>query len=512
MADSSNLQITRALGIVVAVALALTGCSGGDEPARPNIVFIMADDHTTQAFRSYGSRLADVAPTHNIERLAREGARLTRVYATNAICTPSRASILTGQYSHRHGVYTLRDTLAPEHPNVAKALQEAGYQTALVGKWHLKSAPTGFDDWTVLPQQGRFFDPAFREKGRDTLVTYEGYSADVIGDLSLQWLRDDRDPERPFVLMTHLKASHEPFRAPERYDALYADVMLPEPPSLWEDKSHRSPGSRPFGYTIETMGERFVDRGQWDPQYAALDEMAPRERRRSSYQAVVKQYLRSVAAVDENVGRLLDYLDEAGLRENTVVIYTSDQGYFLGEHNYIDKRWMYEESIRMPFLIRHPGEIEPGTVVDDIVLNVDFAPLMLDYAEVDVPAYMQGRSFRATLYGETPPGWREAMYYRYWMHADGARRPAHYGIRTERFKLIFFYGLPLGHTDHAPTPAGWELYDLDKDPFELDNVYNDPIYADTIARLKDELLDLKERLDDTDAAFPELMERREVHW
>jgi arylsulfatase A-like enzyme len=511
-ARRSPFALIASLALVVLGSVALGGCTGDSEPARPNIIFIMADDHTTQAFRSYGSRLADVAPTAHIERLAHEGARLTRVFATNSICTPSRASILTGQYSHRHGVYTLRDTLPPEEPNVAKALQAAGYQTALIGKWHLKAAPSGFDHWTVLPGQGRFFDPEFIRHDTTGRVTYDGFSADVIGDLSLQWLRDERDGDRPFMLMTHFKASHEPFEAPARFDSLYTDVTLPEPPSLWEDKSHRSPGSRPFGFTIETMGRRFVERDQWAPGYRTLDAMAPRERRRRSYQAVVKQYLRSVAAIDDNVGRLLDYLDETGLRRNTVVIYTSDQGYFLGEHNYIDKRWMYEESIRMPFLVRHPGEIEPGTVVDDLITNVDFAPLLLDYAGADPEDAMQGRSFRANLRGDPPADWRDAFYYRYWMHGNGARRPAHYGLRTDRFKLIFFYGLPLDQTDNEPTPPGWELYDLQKDPRELDNVYDDPVYADTVARLKETLLRLKQDLGDTDDAYPTLMERRRTHW
>lgn len=492
--------------------LLAAGCSDGEESSgRPNILFIMADDHTTQAFQSYGSRLAGVAPTPNINRLAKEGARLTRVYATNSICVPSRASILTGQYSHRNGVYTLRDSLPPTHPNVAKELQEAGYQTAIMGKWHLKSSPRGFDAWTVLPQQGRFFNPRFRTDGSDTLRTFDGFSADVVADLSLQWLRQEREEDEPFALMTHFKSSHEPFRSPSRNDTMYADAALPEPPSLWEDKAHRSPGSRQYGFTIETMARRFIERGQWTPP-RPIEEMTERGFRRHGYQAFVKQYLRSVAAIDQNVGRLLDYLDETGLAENTIVIYTSDQGYFLGEHNYIDKRWMYEESIRMPFLIRYPGEIEPGTTVDDLILNVDFAPLMLDYANVETPAYMQGRSFRSNLRGETPDNWREAAYYRYWMHGDGARRPAHYGILTDRFKLIFFYGLPLDQTTNAPTTPGWELYDLEKDPQEMDNVYRDPAYADTVRRLKSRLLRLKETLGDTDSGYPALMDRRDAHW
>lgn len=501
----------EATGLLLFALLVGSGPLDARSDPRPNIIFIMADDHTSQAFQSYGSRLADVAPTSNINRLARQGARLTNVFATNSICVPSRASILTGQYSHRNGVYTLRDSLSRTHPTVAKWLQEAGYQTALVGKWHLKTPPRGFDYWNVLPGQGRYFDPKLKEKGDSRFHAREGFSADVITDLSLKWLRQKRDESSPFVLMTHFKSAHGPFEAPARNDDLFADTTLPEPPSLWEDKRHRSPGSQDYGFTIETMARRFVEWGHWTPS-RPLKKMEGRALRRHGYQAFVKQYLRSVAAIDQNVGRLLDYLKEAGLKENTIVIYTSDQGYFLGEHNYIDKRWMYEESIQMPFLIRSPGEIEPGTVVDDLILNVDFAPLMLDVAGVDRPAYMQGRSFRSTLQGQTPPDWREAMYYRYWMHGDGARRPAHYGIRTDRFKLIFFYGLPLGHTRNNPTTPGWELYDLKKDPHELDNVYEDPAYADTVAQLKSRLLQLKEELGDTDEGFPALMDLRRKYW
>ncbi|MFB6232457.1 MAG: sulfatase [Salinibacter sp.] len=513
--DGGRLRSTEASVVallVVLCGLGLGGCTTDTEsPSRPNILFIMADDHTTQAFRSYGSRLSGLAPTEHINRLAQQGARLTNAFVTNSICVPSRASILTGQYSHKNGAYTLRDSLAPAHPNVAKELQKGGYQTAVIGKWHLKAEPSGFDYWNVLPGQGRYVDPRLREKGSDTLTTHGGFSADVIADLSLDWLKQQRDEEKPFVLMTHFKASHGPFQAPKRNDSLFADTTLPEPPSLWEDKSHRSPGSREYGFTIETMARRFVRWGYWAPP-RPLDKMSGREVRRHGYQAFVKQYLRSVAAIDQNVGRLLDYLKKAGLKENTVVIYTSDQGYFLGEHNYIDKRWMYEESMQMPFLIRYPGEIEPGTVVDDLVLNVDFAPLMLDYAGLKTPDYMQGRSFRPNLRGETPADWRDAVYYRYWMHGNGARRPAHYGIRTKRFKLIFFYGLPLDQTSNPPTKPGWELYDLVKDPREMDNVYRDPAYADTGARLKDKLLQLKDRLGDPDEAYPALMERRRSHW
>lgn len=464
----------------------------------------MSDDHATQAFGSYGSRLADIAPTPRLDALARQGARLTRAFVTNSICTPSRASILTGQYSHRNGVYQLNEPLDPTLPNVAKELRNAGYTTAIIGKWHLRSDPSGFDYWQILPGQGRYFDPEMLEIGGNQYV-HEGYSADVITDLSLHWLEEMRDEDRPFSLMVHFKAVHEPFEYASRHAPLYEDVKIPEPQSLWEDKSHRSSGSREYGFTIEDMAGRLVQREQWQPE-RPLEEMSSRERLRHGYQAFMKHYLRTVAGIDDNVGRLLDYLEDAGLVENTIVVYTSDQGYFLGEHNYIDKRWMYEESIRMPFLIRYPGEIQPGTVVDDIVLNIDFAPTLLDFAGLETPGYMQGRSFRRNLNGERPPDWRQAMYYRYWMHGSGARRPAHYGIRTDRFKLVFFYGLPLGHTENEPTEPGWELYDLVKDPHELDNVYDDEAYAHIVWELKARLRALKQEFGDDDERYPQLQE------
>ncbi len=498
----------------LAVAAVLSALAGGVTHAadeRPNILFIMSDDHTDQALGSYGSRLADLAPTTHIDRLAEEGMRFENFFVTNSICVPSRASILTGQYSHINEVYTLRDRLDPDRPTVAKMLQDAGYQTAVVGKWHLKSEPQGFDYWKVLPGQGRYHDPVFRTQDGDR-VKHEGFSADVIGDLTLDWLKG-RSSDEPFCLMTHFKSSHEPWGYPDRYADRYADTVIPEPPSLWEDLSHRSPGSRAYGFTIDTMAHRLARRsgGSWPPN-RSLDEMTERQRKRAAYQRFLKHYLRCVAAIDDNVGRILQYLDKAGLAENTIVIYTSDQGYFLGEHNYIDKRWMYEQSLRMPLLVRYPGHIQPGSVTDAIGVNVDFAPTFLDYAGVETPDAMQGRSLRPILEGDTPSDWRDAMYYRYWMHANGARRPAHYGIRTQRYKLIFFYGLALGHTNNKPTKPGWELYDLAKDPHEMDNVYRDPAYADVVARLKKKLLAKKKKLGDTDEKFPKLMKRREKHW
>jgi len=495
------------------------GDSGVSESERPNILFIMADDHTSQAFQSYGSRLAASAPTDNINRLAREGARLSNCFCTNSICTPSRASILTGQYSHENGVYTLGGDLDRDRNHVAKRLNEDGYRTGVIGKWHLGTEPSGFDYYNVLPDQGRYFDPLLKGSNDEWEYRHEGgkehagFSTDVITDLSIQWMDDQQESDSPFCLMTHFKASHEPFSYPDRNSDLFTDATLPEPPSLWEDPGHRSAGSREYGFTIDTMVHRLVNEshGNWDPP-EPLDEMSERERKRHGYQRFVARYLRSVATLDENVGRLIDHLDETGLSENTIVVYTSDQGYFLGEHDYIDKRWMFEESIRMPFLIRYPGEIQPGSVIDDIVLNVDFAPTFLDFAGIEPPEYMQGRSFRSNLGGETPADWREAMYYRYWNHGGPSRRPAHYGIRTRRYKLMFYYGLGLDKDDGEPTEPGMELYDLAKDPHEMDNVYDDPAYEEVATRLKNELLAKKRQLGDTDEEYPELLERRDEVW
>lgn len=485
-----------------ALSLALQANASDSSKTRPNILFIMSDDHAVNAISAYGSRLANVAPTPNIDRLARDGMRLNHCFCTNSICVPSRASILTGQYSHKNGVYTLADAIDPKQPNVAKLLQRLGYQTAMIGKWHLKTEPSGFDYWNVLPGQGRYHNPVLKEMGKGK-QTYEGHSTDVITDLTIDWLKE-RQSENPFFLMCHFKAPHEPWDNANRYDEWLKETTIPEPASLFEDKSHRSPGSREYGYTIDTMAERQQRKNYHSDGPENFEGMSDKEKRRRAYQVFLKRYLRTIKGVDDNVGRLLDFLDENGLSENTVVIYTSDQGYFLGEHNYIDKRWMYEESLQMPFFIRYPKEIQAGQSNDDIILNVDFAPLFLDYAGGKIPSCeMQGRSFRDNLRGQTPDDWRTSMYYRYWQHTN---RPAHYGIRTKRYKLIFFYGMPLNMkgTSAEQTKVGWELYDLQKDPHELNNVYRDPAYQSVVKELKEELRKKKNALDDTDESYPEL--------
>ena len=491
----------KTAGLCAAGAIAPNGFAATQLAAdRPNILYIMADDHAATAIGCYGSRLAHVVRTPNIDRIATEGVRLDNVFCTNSICVPSRATILTGQYSHVNGVYTLGEGLAPERRNVAKLLQKAGYQTALVGKWHLKQEPAGFDYWNVLPGQGRYHDPVMTEKGAEK-KTHQGFSTDVITDLSLEWL-ERRDKTQPFCLMTHFKNCHGPWHFAKRHASLYENVEIPEPESLWEDKSHRSEGSREYGFTMDLQARR-MSAENYPTGRLEVEGLDRAARVKAAYQKYLKDYLRCVAALDENVGRLLAWLDRNGLAQNTLVIYTSDQGMFLGEHNYIDKRWIYEESMRMPFLARYPREIRPGGTNDALIANADFAPLFLDYAGAAAPGDMQGRSFRSILGGKTPTDWRRSVYYRYWSHGP---RPAHYGVRTKRHKLIFFYGLPLDKNGpkSRPTKPGWELYDLEKDPKELRNVYGDPAYADVVKELRAELLRLKKELGDTDERYPEL--------
>lgn len=490
---------------------------------RPNILFILSDDHTSQAWGIYGGILKDHVQNANIDRLADEGIVLNNAFCTNSICTPSRAAILTGQYSNRNGVYTLNDPLEPDSLNMAKLLNSNGYQTAIIGKWHLKKEPTGFDYYNVLYDQGRYWDPILRTKANfhkdpEQWDVHKGFSTDVITDLSLKWL-DSIDSSKPFMLMTHFKAVHEPFDYPERFKDLYVNDTLPEPESLY-DFSLDTTGRTFVGQQLENLGWRYKqasdDPESWWCHYPGLpfytQDMDSISARSAIYQKFVKDFLRSGAAIDDNIGKILDYLDKQGLAENTIVIYTADQGYFLGEHGFFDKRLIYDESLRMPFVIRYPKEFEGGKRLDDIILNIDFAPLMADYAGVELPKTIQGRSFRQNLKGKTPKDWRQGAYYRYWQHAP--IRPAHFGIRNHKYMLAFFYGTPLDMTGSSKetTQPAWEFYDLQKDPSENRNVYNDPAYKDIIADMKKDLLKLREEYSDTDAKYPEMQEIFETYW
>ncbi len=461
---------------------------------RPNIIFIMSDDHASHAMSCYGSRINQ---TPNLDRIAEGGMRFDNCFCTNSICTPSRATILTGTYNHVNEVTTLSTHMNNRLTTYPKLLQEVGYQTAIFGKWHLGTGPdhcpTGFDDWAVLPGQGIYHNPEFIFTGPDggTRRTVMGYVTDLITDMSLEWLKG-RDRERPFCLMVHHKAPHRPWVSDEAHAAMYLNEEIREPETLYDDYANRASAAEAAKMRVG------VHMNDMDLKVEMPRGLSEHEMRKWGYQRYIKEYLRVVASIDDNVGRLLDYLDEGGLTENTLVIYTSDQGFFLGDHGWYDKRFMYEESLRMPFILRYPREVAPGTANTDIILNVDFAELFLDLAGVPIPDEMQGRSLRPLLRGEAPEDWRTALYYRYWMHKAHHNVYAHYGVRTKRYKLIYYYSDALGQRgaiDETYEPE-WELFDLEQDPYELNSVYDDPAYAATVSELTDLLHQLQAEVGD----------------
>ena len=455
---------------------------------RPNILFVLSDDHAAPAISCYGSQ---INKTPNIDRIGNEGMRFNNFFCTNSICTPARASVLTGKYGHKTGVKTLGDTIdQSKHRTFAQILHQADYQTAIVGKWHLGqgdvSQPWGFDYWSILKGQGRHSDPEMNVMGETQEFT--GYTADVITDLSLDWL-NRRSADRPFLLMCTYKATHDPFVPNPKHLDLYRDQQIPEPENFEDDYENRAKAAE-----MSTQRVSVMHRKNHLPEFPP-DGLSPSETKRWNYQCYMKNYLRCATSIDENVGRLLDCLDNNDLSQNTMVIYTADHGFFLGNHGWYDKRFMYEESLRVPCLIRYPNGVKPETS-DLIGLNIDYAPTLLDYANVPIPSDMQGHSLRNILSGTRPTNWRTSMYYRYWMHLAHFNVPAHYGIRTDRYKLIHYYGESDGATgaiDRA-TPPEWELFDLDKDPTEMENVYHNSEYAGIIPELKAELKKLQTEL------------------
>ena len=475
---------------------------------RPNIIFIMTDDHASHAMSCYGSRINQ---TPHLDRIANEGMRFDNCFCTNSICTPSRATILTGTHNHINGVTTLKTPMDNSLQTFPKILQQNGYQTGMFGKWHLgtgpEHCPTGFDDWAVLPGQGLYHDPEFIFKGPEggERRKLDGYVTDIITDMCLDWL-EQRDQNKPFLLMYHHKAPHREWEPDAKHAHMYDSVDIPEPDTLYDDYSNRAQAA-----DIATMrvGEHMFDKdlGEHIPE-----DLSGNELRKWAYQRYMKRYLSVIASVDDNMGRFLDYLDESGLAENTIVVYTSDQGFFLGDHGWYDKRFMYEESLRMPFIVRYPKEIQPGSVCDDMILNLDFAQTFLDFAGIESPDNMQGRSFRPLLNGNTPEDWRQSMYYRYWMNGTDHNVGAHYGVRTHRYKLIYYYyngcdqlgtngtfcaGDSVQAQACTDLEPEWELFDLDNDPYELNNVYHDPAYSDVVRQLKDDLHRRQEEVQDT---------------
>lgn len=491
-------------------------CSAAE---RPNILFIFSDDHALQAISAYGGRFKELAPTPNIDRLAKQGGVFERSFCANSICGPSRASILTGKHSHINGFIDNNSSkFDGAQPTFPKYLQQAGYETAIIGKWHLVSQPTGFGYWEILPGQGSYYNPDFIQMDGST-KRVEGYVSDIITDKSLAWLKNRKDKDKPFILMSQQKAPHRNWVPAARHYKMFDGVTLPEPETLFDNYANRSealkkqemslekdfwwendlllPGNSPdprFRDGIENGEFRRMTVAQktaFDVAYGeenrkliadlAAGKMSDQDVTRWKYQRYIKNYLRCIRAVDENIGRLLDYLDESGLAENTIVIYSSDQGFYLGEHGWYDKRWMFDESLAMPFLIRWPGVVAPGVRSKTLIQNIDYAPTFLEAAGVEIPDDIQGRSLVPVLKnaGLAPADWRKAIYYYYSGEATH-RVAAHNGVRNDRYKLF-----------HLPTTQEWQLFDLEKDPQEMKSVHDDPKYAPVLAEMREIYEDLR---------------------
>jgi arylsulfatase A-like enzyme len=489
-------------------AAALAGLPARAQNGKPwNILMMFSDDHAWQAVSAYGGKLNH---TPNIDRIAHQGMRFDQCLVTNSICAPSRAVVLTGKHSHLNGVIDNKERFDPDQQTFPKLLQKAGYQTAMFGKWHLKSDPTGFDTWEVLPGQGSYYNPDFlRPSGTHRR---EGYVTDIIGDISLDWLKNGRDPNKPFLMFSQHKAPHRNWMpAPNKF-WMYEGENLPEPETLFDNYENRaSPArnqemeiDRHMRWNHDMKVPEWADRsfgGQdgnaewarmtpeqkkmWDaaygPRNAELFKTNPQGRDlvRWKYQRYIKDYLRCISSVDDNVGRVLSYLDSEGLAENTLVVYSSDQGFYLGEHGWFDKRWIYEESLRTPLLMRMPGVIAPGSVNRDLVSNLDLAETFLDVGRQPIPSDMQGASMLPLLRGERPKDWRQSFYFHYYEKGVHSVAP-HDGVRTNRFTLAHFY-----ETDE------WELYDLTRDPQQMRSVYADDAYQSTVKELKTELIRLR---------------------
>jgi len=489
----------------------------GPDAPKPNIIFIFTDDHASQSIGAYGSKINQ---TPNLDRIASEGAIFLNSFCANSICGPSRATILTGLHSHMNGFKDNTSRFDSSQQTFPKLLQKAGYATAMIGKYHLWNDPQGFDKWMILPGQGEYYNPQFKTQNQE-LIQVQGYVTDVITDFGLQWIDQERDKDKPFMLMLQHKAPHRTWMPGPQELSLYRDKDIPEPDTLFDDYKGRGPGAAKtemqidrhmyfaydlycpvrndeflFSYYEENVGRMTPEqRADWDAAFepenkaflAKMEKMTDKQIVQWKYQRYIKNYLRCIAGVDRNVGRVLDYLDaNPQLKENTIVIYSSDQGFFLGEHGWYDKRWMYEQSLKMPLMMRWPGVIEPGTRLTQLVQNIDYAPTFLDIAGVEPETPMQGRSL-LDLWRKDAEPWRDAVYYRYYESQVVHNVPAHYGIRTAKYSLMHFYESNYNY---------YELYDLEKDPQQMHNVYDDPAYKELASDLKIQLTDLREEYKD----------------
>ena len=490
---------------------------------RPNIVFMFSDDHAPHAIGAYNGWLKSVNPTPNIDKLANQGMLFERSFCSNSICGPSRAVIITGKHSHKNGFMNNGNRFDGSQQTFPKLLQKAGYQTAILGKWHLKSTPQGFDYWKVLPGQGDYYNPdLLTPEGK---VRINGYCTDVVTDLAVDWITNKRDTSKPFLMMCQHKAPHRNWMPALRHLTLYDDIDIPEPATLFDKWEDNAPAARhqeleidrhmdlTFDLFVDPLDpnedpmkregrfdrsywrnkQKFTDqqRKAWDAAYHPKNKafyeakLTGKDLVRWKYQRYAKNYLRSVKGVDESVGTIMATLEKLGLAENTVVVYSSDQGFYIGDHGWYDKRWMYEESLQMPFIIKWPGVIKAGSRSDYMIQNLDYAETFLEMAGAPIPSDMQGHSLVPILKGENPKNWRTSIYYHYYEYPSVHMVPRHYGIRTERYKLMHFYQFD-----------EWEFYDLEKDPDELSNIYQNPEAAPVIAKVKKKLEALRKQYDD----------------
>jgi arylsulfatase A-like enzyme len=511
------MQTRAKLFSILGIASAVSACSDSLPISdKPNIIFIMSDDHAYQAISAYGGPLKDYAPTPNIDRIASNGMRFDRCLVTNSISGPCRAVLLTGKYSHLNG-FIANDGQEPfdgSQPTFPKILQKSGYNTAMIGKWHLGSTPTGFDNWEILPGQGHYYNPDFIDN--EGTHTENGYVTEIITGKSIKWIKQVMTTGKPFMLMMHHKAPHREWQPGPNELALYKNVSFPEPATLFDDYSGRGTAEHTQDMTIEKTlrieedlklfrnrsGMESTGLGRmsqeqmkaWNEVYDPVikhfyeSDLSGRDLVRFKYQRYLQDYLACIAAVDKSVGAILDFLKEYGLDKNTIVIYASDQGFYLGEHGWFDKRWMFEQSYRTPLLVQWPGITRPGSVNNDMVSNLDLAGTFLDMAGAEVPSDMQGRSMVPVLKGETPADWRKEHYYHYYEYPGYHMVKRHYGISTERYKLIHYYY----DIDE------WELFDMESDPDEMKNVYNDTAYFTVKQELHKRLSELMIKYDDSE--------------
>ncbi|MGR5063493.1 sulfatase family protein [Photobacterium sp. DNB22_13_2] len=494
--------------------------SNADGQQRPNVLFIMTDDHAVQALSAYGHEIAKLAPTPNIDRIAEHGAIFTSSYVTNSLCGPSRGAMLTGKFGHKNGFNYNGQSFDGSQFTWPRALHESGYNTAVIGKWHINLIPEGldFDHWDILNDQGEYYNPDFiTMKG----VKQEmGYTTDLITDKTLEWLTKGRDKSKPFALMMHHKAPHRNWMPPLRHARLYENTKFPVPDNFFDNYQDRLAASKQEmnvyrdaqeGHDLKmtravgsTEWRKDIwphllarltkeQRDAWDTAYQERNDFmnshesdwSEREMAEWKYQRYVQDYLATVKAVDESVGEVLDYLEEHDLAENTIVVYTSDQGFFLGEHGFFDKRFMYEESFSTPLLVQYPAEIKPGTIIDELVQNIDYAPTLLDFAGVRTDEEFDGVSMKGLLTGQEHEKWRDSLYYHYYENPGFHNVARHYGVRDHRYKLIHFYN----------PDDEWELYDLESDKSEMVNLIDNPDYQSEVTRLKSELKKLELQYD-----------------